>query len=50
MSNNIRRIVMNAAVAALYVVLTLVSYPLAFEAVQFRIAEMLMLLCFFRKD
>ncbi len=41
---------MNAAIAAIYVVLTLVSAPIAFEAIQFRIAEMLMLLVFFRKD
>ena len=50
MSLTIRRIVMNAAVAALYVVLTLVSAPFAFLDIQFRISEMLMLLCFFRKD
>lgn len=50
MNKTIKIIVTNALIAALYVVLTLISYPFAFEAVQFRIAEILVLLCFFRKD
>lgn len=37
-------------VAALYVVLTLITYPFSFLGIQFRIAEFLVLLCFFRKD
>lgn len=37
-------------VAALYVALTAVSYPLSFEHIQFRISEILVFLCFFRKD
>lgn len=37
-------------IAALYVVLTLITYPISFLGVQFRFAELLVLLCFFRKD
>lgn len=37
----------NALVAALYFVLTIVSYPLAYNLVQFRISEILNLLVFF---
>lgn len=36
-----------AIVAALYVVLTLVSYPFSYDMVQFRISEALMVLCFY---
>ena len=43
------RLVRIAAVAAIYVVLT-VFLPLSYESVQFRVAEMLMLLCFYNKD
>ena len=45
-----RKIAENAIVAALYFVLTIVSAPIAYGQIQFRIAEALMLLCFFRKD
>ena len=45
-----RKITQNAVIAALYFVLTLVSSPLSFGLIQFRISEFLMLLCFFRKD
>ncbi len=38
-----------AIIAALYVVLTLVSYPFSYGMVQFRISEVLMLLCFYNK-
>ena len=47
---NTRVIVSNSMVAALYVVLTLITYPISFLGIQFRIAEFLVLLCFFRKD
>ena len=47
---NTRVIVSNSMVAALYVVLTLITYPFSFLGIQFRIAEFLVLLCFFRKD
>lgn len=40
----------NAVVAAMYVVLTLVTFPISFLGIQFRIAEFLVLLCFFRRD
>jgi len=44
---NVRKIVFSAVVAALYVVLTLVSMPIAYGAVQFRISEVLCILPFF---
>ena len=44
-----KTIALNGLVAATYVVLTAVSAPIAFGAIQFRIAEMLMLLPFFNK-
>ena len=43
-------IVSNALIAALYVVLTLITYPISYLGIQFRFAEILVLLCFFRKD
>ena len=50
MNQAIRKIAANAFIAALYVVLTLACYPLSFEQIQFRLAEVLVLTCFFRKD
>lgn len=50
MNPKIKSIVYNAFIAALYVILTLLSYPLSFGQIQIRFAEMLVLLCFFRKD
>lgn len=38
-----------AIVAALYVVLTLISYPFSYGMIQFRISEALMLLCCYNK-
>ena len=38
-----------AIVAALYVVLTLISYPFSYGIIQFRISEALMLLCCYDK-
>lgn len=49
-SFKLANIVDNGFIAALYVTLSLITYPLSFGMVQFRVAEMLMLLCFFRKD
>lgn len=46
----VRTIVSNSMVAALYVALTLIGYPISFLGIQFRFAEFLVLLCFFRKD
>ena len=45
-----RKITQNAVIAAMYFVITLISSPLSFGLIQFRISEFLMLLCFFRKD
>ncbi len=39
-----------ALIAAMYVALTLLIAPLAFGPVQFRFSEVLVLLCFYRKD
>ena len=51
MKNDIlKSITRNAVVAAIYVVLTVSTSSFAFGLVQVRIAEALMLLCFFRKD
>ena len=46
----VRRIAANAIVAALYFALVAASIPLSFNMLQIRIAEFLVLLCFFRKD
>lgn len=46
----LRTITDNALIAAVYVVLTLLTSSFAYLGVQFRIAEILILLCFFRKD
>ena len=40
----------NAIIAAVYVVLTLITYPFSYLGIQFRVAEIMVLLCFFRKD
>lgn len=46
----IRQITDNALVAAVYVAVTTLTASFSFLNVQFRIAEVLVLLCFFRKD
>ena len=46
----IRTLTRNAVVAAIYVVLTVATSAISFGMMQIRIAEALMLLCFFRKD
>lgn len=48
--NAVYKIVSNAVVAAIYFVVTYFSTPIAFGQIQVRIAEALILLCFFRKD
>lgn len=45
-----RRLTRIGVVAAIYVVATLLCAPLAYNAIQFRVSEMLMLLCFYNKD
>ena len=44
------RFVKLAAVAAIYVVLTYALGFMAYGSIQFRVAEVLMLLCFYKKD
>lgn len=46
----VKRIVQNALVAAVYFILTFITSPFAFLGAQIRIAEALVLLCFFRRD
>lgn len=46
----IKDIVYNASIAAIYAALTIACYPLSYEGIQFRFAEIMVLLCFFRKD
>jgi len=46
----IRQITDNALVAAVYVAVTTLTASFSFLNIQFRIAEILVLLCFFRKD
>ena len=48
--NNPNALVRIAITAALYVALTLAIAPLSYGALQFRISEVLTLLCFYRKD
>lgn len=50
MKITVKDIATNGIIAAVYVVLTLVTYPLSYMGVQVRIAEAMVLLCFFRKD
>ena len=50
MKVQVKDIAYNAIIAALYVILTLVTYNFSYGPIQFRIAEFLVLLCFFRKD
>ena len=51
MSNfSARRIATIGVVAAIYVVITVAGGNLSYGAIQFRISEALMLLCFFNKD
>ncbi len=47
---NIKNITLLSLIAALYVALSLVLAPISFGIVQFRIAEVLVLLCFFKKE
>lgn len=47
---NAHRIANIGVVAAIYVVLTIVGGDLSYGPIQFRVAEALMLLCFFSKD
>ena len=50
MKLSLKHIADNGIVIAAYIALTFLTYPIAFGAIQFRVAEMLIFLCFFRKD
>ena len=45
-----RRVTTVGVVTALYVALTLMCSNFAYGQIQFRVSEMLMLLCFYNKD
>lgn len=47
---NVENLTRLALVAAMYVAVTLLIQPLAFGEIQFRFSEVLVLLCFYRKD
>lgn len=46
----IERLSINAMIASIYFILTMATLPVSFYGMQIRIAEILILLCFFRKD
>jgi uncharacterized membrane protein len=50
MKLTLKRLAINALIAAIYVDLTLITASFAFRDIQFRIAEIIILLPFFRKD
>ncbi len=45
-----KTIAYNGILASLYIALTLITYPISFLGIQIRIAEILILLCFFNKS
>lgn len=50
MKLTIKDIASNGVIAALYAALTLITYQFSYGPIQFRIAEIMVLFCFFRKD
>ena len=50
MNKKILFIVSQAIIASLYVVLTVIVGPLSYMAIQLRFSEILILLCFYKKD
>ena len=46
----VERLSINAMIASIYFILTMATLPVSFYGMQIRIAELLILLCFFRKD
>ena len=50
MVSKVRIITTNAFIAAMYAVFTMAIAPLAYGQIQFRLTEVLVLICFFRKD
>lgn len=49
MNTKIKDLVRLSLISALYVLLTILN-PFSYDAIQFRISEILLFLCFFRKD
>lgn len=49
MKTNNKNIVRISIIASMYIVFTIIN-PFSYNAIQFRISEILMMLCFFRKD
>lgn len=47
---NVKNLTRMGLIAAMYVALTLLVKPLAFGGIQFRVSEVLVLLCFYRRD
>ena len=47
---NVRSLARLAVVAALYAALTIVLQPISFGLIQLRLSEILVLLCFYRRD
>lgn len=45
----VQEICLNALIAALYVAITVAATPISYNAIQFRISEILVLFCFFNK-
>lgn len=50
MNEKVKILARNGIIAALYVALTWMTLPLSYGLYQFRVSEILVLLCFFRKD
>ena len=50
MKFNLKHMADNGLLIAAYIALTFLTYPFSYGAIQFRVAEVLILLCFFRKD
>ncbi|EPZ59440.1 queT transporter family protein [[Clostridium] sordellii ATCC 9714] len=50
MTNKTKKLVMTSLVAAIYAVLTLVLGAISYGPIQFRIAEIMVLLAFIKKD
>ena len=50
MNKRIQFVVSQAIIASLYVVLTVIVTPFSYMAIQLRISEIMVLLCFYKKD
>ena len=50
MNKKIQFVVSQAIIASLYVVLTVIVTPFSYMAIQLRISEIMVLLCFYKKD